>query len=327
MLASIIIPVYKTERYLRECVDSVLQQTYSNIEVILVDDGSPDNCPRICDEYASKDARVRVIHQDNRGLSSARNAGLGIMRGEYLFFVDSDDRVEPELVESTISLMEKKKLDAVYFEVHLIDEKSCTIGSRFHVFDELKVVPAEEALNMILSEHIESQVWKCAYRSKYWTSIRFPVGRIYEDIYTTYKAFAMMQAPVAFCQDKLYCYRLNRCGITKSAEYDHIRYGDIANGFLEKYNFAAQNCSEKVQEICMAYAATYGVLAVWSPQEIREQREVICFLRENIVKILVSEKCRFKDKIKAVMIWLSPKAAKCIAGILIKLKYRMKVLN
>lgn len=90
-LISIIVPVYKVEKYLRRCIQSIICQTYSNIEIILVDDGSPDRCPEICDEYASKDERIKVIHQENKGVSAARNAGLDAAKGEYVAFVDSDD--------------------------------------------------------------------------------------------------------------------------------------------------------------------------------------------------------------------------------------------
>ena len=100
-LVSVIIPIYKAEKYLSMCVDSVLNQTYQNLEVILVDDGSPDNCPAICDEYAQKDKRIRVIHQKNAGLSMARNAGLDICTGDYITFVDSDDALHIDFVART----------------------------------------------------------------------------------------------------------------------------------------------------------------------------------------------------------------------------------
>ena len=106
-LISIIVPVYKVEPYLRRCVDSILNQTYRNLEVILVDDGSPDNCGSICDAYAKQDSRVKVIHKENGGLSSARNAGLDVMSGAYVGFVDSDDWIEPHMYESLLKLMEK----------------------------------------------------------------------------------------------------------------------------------------------------------------------------------------------------------------------------
>ena len=98
-LISVIVPIYNVERYLKACVDSIVNQTYSNLEIILVDDGSPDKCPEICDEYAKRDKRIKVIHQENGGLSAARNAGINVVRGEFLTFIDSDDFVSKNYVE------------------------------------------------------------------------------------------------------------------------------------------------------------------------------------------------------------------------------------
>lgn len=110
---SIIVPVYKTEKYLQRCVDSLLHQTFSDFEVLLVDDGSPDNCPAMCDEYAKKDSRIKVLHQKNGGVSSARNAGLEAAVGEYVTFVDSDDYVEPQMYEKMLSVAKKHDCDVV----------------------------------------------------------------------------------------------------------------------------------------------------------------------------------------------------------------------
>ncbi len=107
-LISVIVPVYKVEDYLSRCVDSILSQTYRNIEVILVDDGSPDKCGEICDRYAQHDPRVRVIHKENGGLSDARNAGIEIAQGQYISFIDSDDWVHPEFLESLYQLTRSK---------------------------------------------------------------------------------------------------------------------------------------------------------------------------------------------------------------------------
>ena len=114
-LISIIIPVYKVEPYLRKCLDSVVQQTYRNLEIILVDDGSPDSCGAICDEYATKDERITVIHQENKGLSAARNAGLDIATGDYIQFVDSDDWIEPDALATVLSIAEDHHVDIVCF--------------------------------------------------------------------------------------------------------------------------------------------------------------------------------------------------------------------
>ena len=114
-LISIIIPVYKVEKYLKECVDSVLNQTHKNLEIILVDDGSPDNCPKICDEYAKKDSRVKVVHKENGGVSSARNTGIDVSTGEFIMFFDSDDWIERDLCEKAMTTMINNNNDVVFW--------------------------------------------------------------------------------------------------------------------------------------------------------------------------------------------------------------------
>jgi len=121
-LVSIVIPVYNVEQYLNECVDSVIQQTYKNIEIILVDDASPDNCPRICDEYVEKDSRIRVIHKPNGGLSDARNAGLAIAKGEYIYFLDSDDYIEADAIEALIKETAHYSADVVFFDASVFSD-------------------------------------------------------------------------------------------------------------------------------------------------------------------------------------------------------------
>lgn len=113
MLISIIIPIYKVEQYLARCIDSIINQTYSNLQIILVDDGSPDNCPEICDEYTAKDSRIEVIHQQNSGVSNARNNGLKIAKGEYILFIDSDDYIAPDMCEKMLLLAEQEQADIV----------------------------------------------------------------------------------------------------------------------------------------------------------------------------------------------------------------------
>ena len=112
-LVSVIVPIYNVEKYLERCISSILEQSYNNIEVILVDDGSNDGCPIICDKFERKDARVKVVHKPNGGLSSARNAGLEQMKGEYITFIDSDDWVEVNFVERMVEAISKSKVDVV----------------------------------------------------------------------------------------------------------------------------------------------------------------------------------------------------------------------
>ena len=121
---SIIVPVYKVEDYIRECLDSILAQTYPYFELILVDDGSPDNCGRICDDYAKGDNRIKVVHKVNGGISSARNAGLEVAKGEWIMHVDGDDWIEPDMLEKMYAVAEKSQADIVYCDFYLSYEKN-----------------------------------------------------------------------------------------------------------------------------------------------------------------------------------------------------------
>ena len=112
---SVVVPIYKVEKYLDRCVQSIINQTYENLEIILVDDGSPDNCPDMCDEYAKADSRVTVVHKPNGGLPDARNAGLDVASGEFILFVDSDDWIESQTVAELIEIIEKHNVDFVTF--------------------------------------------------------------------------------------------------------------------------------------------------------------------------------------------------------------------
>ncbi len=179
---SIIVPVYKVEPYLRKCVDSILAQTYKNLEIILVDDGSPDGCPAICDEYSEKDSRVRVIHKPNGGLSDARNAGLEIATGEWLSFIDSDDWIEPSMYETLLKnanihdaqISVGGVLDELITDNEIIVTKT-TAGESVITETREKI----DAISHFLSHSWSA--WDKIYRREVFDGIRYPVGEINED--------------------------------------------------------------------------------------------------------------------------------------------------
>ena len=146
-LISVVIPVYKVEQYIHECVDSVIAQTYKNLDIILVDDGSPDSCPAICDEYAERDNRIRVIHKKNGGLSSARNAGIDIARGEYICFVDSDDYVSEIYVEQLYTTLKESGADMACTMIALERKRETLAHAIIHKHELLS---GEEALRKTL---------------------------------------------------------------------------------------------------------------------------------------------------------------------------------
>lgn len=180
-LISIIIPIYKVEPYLRRCVDSVLAQTYTDLEIILVDDGSPDNCGAICDEYAAKDPRIKVIHKQNGGLSDARNAGLDIMTGRYVGFVDSDDWIEPQMYERLMELMTQYDADMAFGGVADDVVENGTVRT-VKTSDYGTTPLAEDKLSAMKRYfHGSWSAWDKLYKALLFHEIRYPVGEINED--------------------------------------------------------------------------------------------------------------------------------------------------
>lgn len=227
-LISIIVPIYKVEPYLRDCIDSILAQTYDNIEVILVDDGSPDGCPRICDEYAARDARVRVIHKPNGGLSDARNAGLDAARGVWVGFVDSDDMVEPTMYERLLG--------------EAVESGAQIVGCNFVEFGETggevedfwvrgvkerTILTGREACCLLMvDDELQNYAWNKLYAARLWDGVRFPVGQKYEDVNTTYKLVEKAER-VSLIPEALYRYRLREDSIVGSrslvGEFDCVQ--------------------------------------------------------------------------------------------------------
>lgn len=207
-LISVIIPVYKVEQYLSRCVESVLNQTYPNLEVILVDDGSPDGSGAICDAFATRDSRVRVIHKQNGGLSDARNAGIDMASGDYFAFVDSDDWVEPDTYETMLTLAQKYEVKIVCAGRY--DEDSVSGVKTLGLCPEKEeLISGEEAVRRILRwEHMDSSACDKLYARELYADIRYPVGRVVEDVATTYRLvllagnIAMLPRPVYH-----YCHR------------------------------------------------------------------------------------------------------------------------
>ncbi|PLR87261.1 MULTISPECIES: glycosyltransferase [Bacillus] len=181
---SIIVPVYNVESYLHKCVDSILAQTHTDFELILVDDGSPDNCGKICDEYANKDSKVKVIHKKNGGLSDARNAGLDIATGDYIGFVDSDDWIEPDMYELLYNMCIKNNCEIASC-TSTIYYKNKTVTNGTH---PLTIHNRNEAMRaMLQGELYDEVVWTKLIKRSLLKEIRFTVGIIYEDTAFTYK--------------------------------------------------------------------------------------------------------------------------------------------
>lgn len=213
-LISVIVPVYKVEQYLARCIDSILTQTFTDFELILVDDGSPDNCGKICDEYAKKDSRIFVIHQKNGGLSSARNAGIDWVfansNSQWLTFIDSDDWIHPQYLELLLSGVTSTDTDICVCEY--TETSGISDIENLNKVNVQKLSPEDFFINY----HITATIACCKlYKKSCFENIRFPFGKIHEDEYTTYKVLFQNDS-VSYIKEPLYFYYINPDSITKS---------------------------------------------------------------------------------------------------------------
>lgn len=231
---SVIVPVYKVEPYLCQCIDSILKQTFQDFELILVDDGSPDGCPAICDEYAEKDSRVRVIHKENGGLSSARNVGLENALGQYISFIDSDDYIHNEMLE--MMLLNLQKNDA--------DMAVCGVESVFPaetVYHHIKpqVLSRQEAVDLLAT-----QWWLFViacnklYKRELFSQVRYPEGFINEDAATIHRLIGACNRIVTV-EQTLYCYRQSANSIMRSSF--SIRRTDNLSALADRIQYSYQH--------------------------------------------------------------------------------------
>ena len=239
---SVIVPVYKVEKYLNRCVESIVNQSFFNFELILVDDGSPDNSPQICDDWAQKDARIRVIHKENGGLSSARNAGISIADGEYLLFVDSDDVIHPDSLNILMTAIQRTGAEIALGCFTRFAEDTIDV-SQYLPWDEVIQIKSNlDILDGFFEDiaNIPSLVSACGklWHRNLFNDITFPVGRLFEDEFTTYKLYHRANS-IAFVNIELYFYYDNMEGITRTlniekrfdeydAQWERIQY------FLER---------------------------------------------------------------------------------------------
>lgn len=254
-MISIIVPIYKVEKYIRQCVDSIINQTYEDIEIILVDDGSPDNCPQICDDYAKTDSRVKVVHKENGGLMSARQAGLKAATGEYIGFVDGDDWIEPDMYEQFAAVIEKYNPDMAlcefYFAYPQKDELSSQKLSKpyFEKADmENEIYPTMLFKDTFYSFGINPCCWSKVFKkeilehnlNKVTTKIR-----IGEDAAFVYPCLLEAEN-IAYVDKFLYHYRINQESMTKAYDVNMedtilLPYDILSKAFdKDKYNFSSQ---------------------------------------------------------------------------------------
>lgn len=294
-LISIIVPVYNVEEYVARCIKSICKQTYSNIQVILVDDGSTDTSGEICDKFALQDSRIEVVHQKNQGLSEARNTGFAYIKGSYISFVDSDDYISENYISYLYGLIVNENADlssCKYIETNKEFEFSSGGSSEYHTYNR------EEAFEKLCYQLVlTTSAWGKLYKVELFESIKFPKGKLYEDVGTFYKI--LENASVIVCGEQVhYLYYRRATGIVRSgfnpAKMDY---------FYQSWEFAEyiRDYHKELYDGAIS-RVVWSSLHLWvqidskreNPKEYNELKNTICKYRAKIIK---DKKVRKKNKI------------------------------
>ncbi len=283
MLISVIVPIYKVEKYLAQCVESILAQTHKELEIILVDDGSPDGCGAMCDDYAKRDSRVKVIHKENGGLSDARNAGLAVCTGDYIGFVDSDDYIAPDMYETLAAFAEKEDLDVAMCGVtDLWPDRE----ERTPVFPPVILTDTDAILQeFLVPVHGTSiPVWSRIYRASVFKDLYFEKGRYYEDGFYLLPWIERTRRFGRLC-DRKYFY-IHRAGSIT----DIASHGKAIDDFREAYEgLLSQICARHPRSIALAEArrwVTYRhILVMLNGNDMAYCRELSHLIRKDLRRI------------------------------------------
>lgn len=287
MLVSIVIPIYNVENYLNQCIESILNQTYKNLEIILVDDGSTDNSPRICDSYQSKDKRIKVLHQTNKGLSNARNTGMYNSNGEYIYFLDSDDYLANNAIEKLIDIAYNNDLDAIYFGANVINQNGNVISNhhlsnRYHRKNHYsKIYTGSELFKMLIKNN---EFYSCVPLSFY---KRDSIKHTFSDIVHEDELFTIQQLyccnRVMCIDDNLYIRRFRDNSITTTYK-THSHYLGMVN--VIKGLFAISNIDKSIlRYIGTLYFATFRIYYLLSNNE----KELVIDSKNELEKLIKTD--------------------------------------
>jgi glycosyltransferase involved in cell wall biosynthesis len=290
-IISVVVPVYKVEPYIRRCIESIIGQTYTNLEIFLVDDGSPDCCGKICDEYAQKDSRIKVIHKVNGGVSDARNVALDLATGEYITFIDSDDYVSKYYIEYLYNNLLKEKADISCCGVKVFFKDAGVINDMPGLIDDnLKVFDTASAIKeMLYSKYFSNSPCGKLYKLELFNNIRYPRRKLFEDMFATYKLIDVASNVVYGPQKLYYYFRGRKESITGSVEID--KRMDVIEAekeimlFLEdKYPDIINAIYYKIVVSCFATLARVKNKNYTNNKNVEELWKFIKLYRANVIK-------------------------------------------
>ncbi len=304
ILVSVIVPVYNVCDYLKNCLESIIKQTYNDLEIIIIDDGSTDTSGEICDEYQKKDKRIQVIHTDNRGLSIARNTGIEISQGKYICFVDSDDFISKYYVEEMLKVAIKTDSDIVICEWNKYRQNSYVCDEVHEISDDDIEYLSEKYLydqEFIINKTMKlSYAWNKMIKREVISDIRFPEGRYYEDA-AVYYMLLDKSSRTAMISSKLYYYRVDNNSITRS-KYSEKKCKDLLDTYKERIEFYIRKGNQRLIEI----AWDSYLYEIWScERKMREEGlntnivdKYKVFLKKYFWKLKISKTFSFNKYIR-----------------------------
>lgn len=302
-LISVIVPIYKVERFLSQCIDSIIKQTYKNLEIILVNDGSPDKCGEICEDYAQKDNRIQVIHKKNGGLSDARNAALDIAKGEYITFIDSDDYITNDYIEYLWHILSNNNADisAVVHKSFIDGETPITTTTSRKV----EVLSTNEYLSKIFYQSdVNTGAQTKLFKKELFNDIRFPKGFIYEDLLTIYRLITQ-STTIVISNYMGYLYRERNESIMGSP-FSELKYISAIKVINQLTNDKKQY-PKKIQKAIDARITgfLFNIFLQIPIQESEKKRVITTEINKRRLSVIFNYKTRIKDKIACLISFIS----------------------
>lgn len=322
-LISVIIPVYNVERYLTKCIDSVIKQTYTNLEILLINDGSTDNSPKICEEYKNKDRRIKVIHKQNGGLSDARNVGIENAQGKYITFIDSDDDIEVDYIKYLYNLIEKYNTHMSIAAYTVVSkDKKINIGQGY---EEEKVLDEKKCLERLLCEQGLS-VSACAklYEKSLFENIKFPKGKLCEDNGTTYKLI-MKCNKIAYGSKSVYNYYKRENSIMTSTfnmkKLDLIELTDKMCDDIESKYPELKFSTDKKRIVSRFSILRQMLVGKLNEEQKTALKEIKKYIKTRKWQILKNPKIDKRDKIALISLMFGDKFFAFAWKVYSKVKY------
>ncbi len=314
---SLIVPVYNVEKYLNKCLDSILKQTYHNLEIILIDDGSTDSSPKICDKYALKDSRIKVFHESNKGLSATRNLGIKYSSGKYISFIDSDDVLTEDYCETLLNALKSNHCDVASVKLIMVRENGERIEpsvdiTQINYASEINIYSKSEILKEVLLRHsFKNYVCTKLYNRKLFTNCQFKENISYEDVLFTYEMSKKINK-IAYVNKECYMYLKRKNSITATCSEKNLN--DFLDVALYRYQDVQKNYPK--YEVYNLYALLESIISISVKYVIAERKYQTVAEKSNIIFDIIDKSLQDQNLETKLLPFLNNSQKSCLYLIL-----------